>query len=335
MNARAQFLEKRNSGIGGSDIGAILGLSRFKSAVDVWLEKTGRKESPSESTLQQRFGIIGEEFVAKEYTKKTGSKVVRFNSQLVHPEHSFIIGNVDRLVVPEGKSVAHHMGQIRTDRGMEAKCVSAFAGGEWGDDTSDDVPAFYYAQCAWYQALTGCQYWDLAALIGNHRFEVYSFDRDPQLEKMVISKAIEFWNKHVLTDVPPEPQSVDDIAALYPKSEEGKKAIANAEIAATVEKIKNNKAILKSLENQLETEMLCVKQFMLDCDLLIDSEGNALLSWKNNKDSKKTDYEKAFNDLLEMFSQYKMLCDPAQIKNEIIDRHTKTTAGARVFRLLK
>lgn len=331
---REQFLENRRKGLGGSDIGAILGLSKFRSPVDVWLSKTGRKPIDHESTLPQRFGIFGESFVAQEYTAKTGLDVVRYNKQLVHPEHDFIIGNIDRLVIPQGASIAHHMGQIRTDRGMEAKCVSAYAGGEWGDDDSDDVPPFYLAQCAWYRILTGCKYWDLAALIGNHRFEVYQFETDKDLEQMLLAVAVEFWTKHVLPDIPPPPRSAEDVAALFPKSEEGRKAIADAELAATVEAIRVKKEQLKALEAALESDVIAVKSCIADASELVTETGKVLVTWKNNKDGKKIDYESAFNDALYWAAQ-RLNEDIFGLQAELLAKYTKTTQGARVFLLKK
>jgi putative phage-type endonuclease len=334
---REDFLNARRAGIGGSDVGAILGLSKFSSPVDVWLSKTGRKPVDYESTLPQRFGMFGEAFVAQEYTAKTGLDVVRYNKQLVHSEHSFILGNVDRLVIPAGKSIAHHMGQIRTDRGMEAKCVSAYAGGEWGDDESDDVPPFYLAQCAWYRILTGCTYWDLAALIGNHRFEVYQFATDRDLEQMLVAVAVEFWNKHVLADVPPAPRSAEDVAALFPKSEEGRKAIADAELAKRVEAIRARKDAIKSLESALEDDMVAVKGHMQVAEALtlVTETGKVLATWKNNKDGKKTDYEAAFGEVMNSI----MVSDGSEYaKNlhlELMAKYTKTTPGPRVFLLKK
>ena len=84
MNTREEFLLARRAGLGGSDIGAILGLSPYLTPVDVWAEKTGRATAQDE-TLQMRFGTYAEEFVAREYTAKTGHAVQRFTSMLRHP----------------------------------------------------------------------------------------------------------------------------------------------------------------------------------------------------------------------------------------------------------
>ena len=117
----------------GSDIGAILGLSPYKTPVDVWAEKTRRAE-PVRETLQMRFGTFAEEFVASEYSVITGRAVQRYTPMLRHPTAP-LIGHVDRLVIPEGQKRASHQREIRTDTLLEAKTASAFAAfreEEWG-----------------------------------------------------------------------------------------------------------------------------------------------------------------------------------------------------------
>lgn len=47
--ARDEFLHRRRAGIGGSDIAAILGLSKYKTAYDVWLDKRGEAPAEDES----------------------------------------------------------------------------------------------------------------------------------------------------------------------------------------------------------------------------------------------------------------------------------------------
>lgn len=221
MNAREEWLVQRKVGLGGSDIGAILGLSPYRTAVDVWMDKTGRAAGQDE-TLQMRFGTYAEEFVAREYTAKTGRAVQRFTSML-HHQSAPIIGNVDRLVIPEGAKVASHKGEVRTDRGLECKTASAFASfnsDEWGEEGTDQVPASYLVQCATYMALTGCPRWDLAVLFGNQEVRIYNLARDLDLEAEIINRASEWWMNHVIADVAPEPSNMHDCKALFPRVEE-------------------------------------------------------------------------------------------------------------------
>jgi hypothetical protein len=49
MLINQDFSVDRSKYIGGSDIGAILGLSRFRSPLEVWMEKTGKETKQLDS----------------------------------------------------------------------------------------------------------------------------------------------------------------------------------------------------------------------------------------------------------------------------------------------
>ena len=212
---REQFLAERRSGLGGSDIGAILGLSKYKTPVQVWLEKTGRADD-QEASLPMRFGSFAEDFVASEYEKRTGRIVQRFSSMLRHPTAP-LIGHVDRLVVPDGAKSASFRREIRTDTGLECKTASSYevSSPDWGEEGTDQIPAGYLVQCAAYMALTGCSRWDLAVLFGNHEFRVYRLLRDLELEAEIIARASEWWERHVIHGDMPDPSTIEDVRALY------------------------------------------------------------------------------------------------------------------------
>ncbi len=98
---QANQLKNRHLSLGGSDIGAILGLSPFKSPLAVWMEKTGKEVKPVDS-LPLRFGSFVEEFVANEYTKATGFALSADDTTRIHPQYRFMSGNIDRYIHEEG-----------------------------------------------------------------------------------------------------------------------------------------------------------------------------------------------------------------------------------------
>lgn len=329
-------LQERKSSIGGADIGVILGLSKWKTRVQLWLEKTGRDTKQDATTIPQEFGIFAEEFVAQQYQKRTKRRVEVYEHKIVHPENPLFTGNVDRLVIPDGSQIASFNGEIRADRGMEAKAVSAYCGGEWGDDDSDDVPAMYMAQCQWYIGLhPKFRYWDLAALIGNGRFEVYPFIRDNDMIEMLQARAAEFWANHIVKDVAPEPVSEADVLALFPKHTPAKTVAANEDILNAVAHLKALKENLTITEKEKDQVSVLIKNFMQDSEalVLVDGNGKPITTWKNNKDSVKTDWEEAYQELLRKVEINKLI-PPAEfdgLRKEIVARHTTTKTGSRVF----
>lgn len=313
----AAFHAERMQGLGGSDLGPVLSLPGFRTAVDVWAEKTGRVP-PSESNLQMRFGTFAEEFVAQEYTASTGQRVQRFNPMLRHPTAP-LIGHVDRLVVPAGQKVASHKSEIRTDRLLECKTASAFAAmhqDQWGEAGTDQVPMTYLVQVATYRILTGCQYADLAVLFGNQDFRVYHLMRDEELEQMIVAKATEWWQRHVVADVPPEPVCDADVKLLYPRSAPAKTVEADDTVLHQISILRDMKAKANEYEAAAEAAAVAIKASMGDAEALT-WQGETLATWKSAKDSIRTDW--------------KAVATEAMADSFLIQKHTTTTSGSRRF----
>ena len=116
---RHGWLSIRRKGIGGSDAAKVLGLSKWGGPLTVFLDKTGRlpmeDDEPSEAAY---WGTTLEDVVAREFSKRTGLRVQRRNAMFHHPDHPWMIANVDRVIVG-------------SNRGLECKTVSAFKADEW------------------------------------------------------------------------------------------------------------------------------------------------------------------------------------------------------------
>lgn len=322
MNAREDWLLARRAGLGGSDIGAILGLSKYRTPVDVWMEKTGRTPG-QEETLQMRFGTYAEEFVAREYCAQTGRAVQRYTNML-HHKNAPVLGNVDRLVVPEGAKIASHKGEIRTELGLECKTASAFAAynaDEWGEAGTDAVPMSYLVQCATYMALTGCPLWDLAVLFGNQEVRIYNLKRDQDLEGEIIARATEWWNRYVVADIAPDPTSEEDTKKLFPR-DNGKAIEITPQVLVAFERLRSIKSDIKALEEDEQAQRDIILPFMADATEL-SYQGTTLATWKAPKPGKKTDWKAAAEEVAALIP----------IGQQIIENHTKTVEGSRRFLL--
>jgi len=69
-----QWLAERKKGIGGSDVGAILGVNPYRSRMDVWLDKTGRGGEVADNYAMAR-GRAMEPFLRQAFCNETGLKV--------------------------------------------------------------------------------------------------------------------------------------------------------------------------------------------------------------------------------------------------------------------
>lgn len=278
---RDAWLAERKQGIGGSDAAAILGLSPWSTAVTVWLDKTGRS-NPKPETEAMRIGTELEDYVARSYERETGRSVRRF-TKMVHKD--CLLGNFDRLVIPEGEKVASHMGEIRTDLLLECKTSSV--------DWLDGVPLYYQTQVQHYMGLEPkLQHADVACLFLVHKhFEIHRVERDDEVIATMQERLREWWNAYVATDLPPPPASEDDCKALWARSNPGKTVTATREIedaVALLRDLRRKREEAEDAEKSLEEKIKCA---MGDAELLSSVDGMTLATWKTGRDKTVVDWK--------------------------------------------
>lgn len=182
---REEWLKNRLNGVGGADVGAILGFNPYCTPYKLWLEKTCRLNNDEDSEAMRQ-GRDLEDYVAKRFEEATGKKVYRSGFSYQSQEHLFMLANVDRLIVGE-------------NAGLECKTASALTRTKYD---KGDVPASYYAQCMHYMAVTGAEKWYLAVVVLGKGFHWYEVNRDEEEIKALIEAEQEFWD-YVVTDTEP------------------------------------------------------------------------------------------------------------------------------------
>ena len=203
----------RRSSIGGSDAPAVVGLSPWKTALELYLEKTGEVEPPVLDSEYVYWGNIHEEGIARAYADRMDYKVQRVNDTLVHPTLPFITANLDRRVVA-------HEGGLRI--GFEAKSVGeySFRNQEWGEEGTDQVPGHVMIQCMHYLGVTDWDRWDVGALVGGNRLMVYHIHPDATVIETLTDLEKEFWGHVERADPPPadfkHPSTARLIERMYP-----------------------------------------------------------------------------------------------------------------------
>ncbi len=309
MLINQDFTADRSKYLGGSDIGAVLGLSKYRTLLEVWLEKTG-KETLKKSSLPLRFGSFAEEFVASEYSLATGYQLLHDESIRIHPEYPFMSAHIDRFVLGDGN-------ELPPTRILECKTANPFSSGDWGESGSDGVPLSYLCQCVWYMAVTGIAKTDLAVLFGNSDFRVYEITKDPELEELVLQRAAAFWHDYVLKDTPPPVQSEADCQMLFSKGKPSKSVQATA---PTLELIKRLQILNHEIELR-EQELSHIKQTIMsqmgEAELL-SYEGQTLATWKAPKPSFRLDAKRLEAEQPDLCGAYKI---PIQNSRRLLIKH--------------
>ena len=246
---KLQWLKERQCGIGGSDVGAILGVNKYKTPFEVYLEKTEPITEVGEQSESAYWGDQFEEVVAKEFEKRTGKKVRRDRKHYKHKEYSFMVANIDRKVVGENAI-------------LECKTANQYLANEWQDD---EVPASYLLQVQHYLFVTGAEVGYIAVLIGGQKFVWKEVQRDEELIEVIIEAEKEFWK--MVQDKTPPALDGSSAAEKYLKerckeAEEDKSIELGFEYKDKIKtyldmkvQLKNFETQVKELENQIKFEI--------------------------------------------------------------------------------
>ncbi len=285
---REEWLEFRKKGLGGSDTAAVCGISKYKTPVELWMEKTKQVES-KEAGEAAYWGTIMEPHIREEFTRRTGLEVRRELSILQHTEHPFMFANVDGVV-----SDPIHGNYI-----FEAKTANAFLQDQW----VETIPDAYQLQVQHYLAVTDYRGAYVAVLIGGNTFKWYYIPRDDELISMLVRLEERFWN-YVTTNTPPPIDGSDAaselLRGLYPSSKVNKIILPD-----------NALELLKQFEEASERE----KQAEVEKqeaenklkELLQDNEsgsvGERTVSWKS-VESERLDSKRLKSELPDIYSKY-------------------------------
>jgi putative phage-type endonuclease len=278
--AEAQWHELRRRGIGGSDAAAVAGFNPWKSKVGVYLEKTGQVE-PQIAGEAAYWGNQMEDVVAKEFSKRTGLKVKRSNILYRHPEHQFMLGNIDRLITDNGRKGI-----------LECKTASAFLKDDWiipgteNTDFADRVPDHYMIQLQHYLKTLELDFGFFAVLIGGNTFKMKYVERDNQMIDYLIKLESEFWNNHITKGIPPMMDGTDAstnlLNYLYPTSKPESIIQLSSEAETLIDQIAEAQKEVKAAELKLDTAKNQIKSMMEDNEIAMYG-GEKVFTWKSSE----------------------------------------------------
>lgn len=175
----------RRKYIGSSDAPALMGVDPYRSASDVYLEKTG----------------IAEGFAGNEHTER---------GNLLEPvvltwAARQLSGFIERDVMFSGGHLCVNLdAHCPNEFSVEAK--TATNADEWGEQGTDQVPERVIIQCHHGFAITGYRLAYVPVLLpvfGRFEFRMYRVERDDALASAVAEHGERFWREHVQARVPP------------------------------------------------------------------------------------------------------------------------------------
>ncbi len=240
--SRADWLALRRTGIGGSDAGAIMGMSKWASPLSVWADKRGLlPETPDNDAMAygRKMEPVLREWFAEQFEKQEHlpCTVTPFTCMLRSAAFSWAIADLDGMV-----NLAP--GRIPADTGgLELKTADAFSQARYWKD--GELPDGYYCQVQHYMAVTGWPFFYVFCLLGKKPIIRYVPRNDAFINTLMKAEKV-LWQMVLDNDMPaPSGMDCDDdvLSVLYQGG--GAESISIQELDGTMESLVNLRQEIK------------------------------------------------------------------------------------------
>lgn len=252
---REAWLAERRTLLTASDVPAALGLSPWKSPLELWAEKTGTVEAEDIGGRDAvKWGLRLERPVAEGYAEDTGRVVSMW------PQHTVKRSSIcDWLgATPDALQEAP---EFPNEGALQIKTASAYKKSDW----AEEPPIYYQVQLQTELFVTGMPWGTLAALIGGQQLVWFDQTRNDRFLDAMLPKLEAFWELVKTKTPPPVGGSESDariLAKLYAK-DNGEEIFltdpglcqAATDLAGAKEKIKELEALETASKNQLVAAM--------------------------------------------------------------------------------
>lgn len=202
---RDSWLQQRLTGIGASEISAVMDSNRHEAALKVYARKIGALSIEDDEPEEPAYwGSKLERIVAEEFTLRTSMPHEWQGDLLRSTIYPWAMCTLDGLVIGADNNP------------LECKTTTVYLEDDWADGT----PYYYVLQCQQQMLVTGTGRCYVACLIGGQRFVWDVVERDERLISRIIVAGNEFWQR-VQDRNPPAPDGSES-------SEEALRALAGA-----------------------------------------------------------------------------------------------------------
>lgn len=285
-DAGSAWYQARMRGIGGSDAAAILGLSRYKTPLQVYREKRG-EAGPTPDNWRMQVGRIMEPAIRQFYADTTGTTVRIPDGIITCQDHPCMLANLDGY----------------TDEPRVVEIKTAASGREWGEPGSPDIPQEYLCQVHHYMIVTGFPVADVVVSINNRDPVIYTVEADRDLHEMMVEEEEQFWTC-VQNGIPPEPVTFAEAVQKYGKLSVAGVVEASREIVGAVDRLKVVRGSMKALEAEeedLKAEIILALAGQGDT---LTRDGKPIATYKMSKGSARFDIEAFRSVHADLYQQF-------------------------------
>lgn len=304
-NKRA-WLRARRSGLGASETAAVLGLSPWKTALDVYLDKTGPEPvADVETSEATAWGNLLEPVVARRTVRVHPElgKLVPTPGLLAHPEHSWMLATIDFGLADRGSRSA----PVRELLEVKTTSVHNYRA-NWIDGVP---PAMIQVQCQQQMAVTGLDVAWVTCFVGGDSgpgrlAKPYPVQRSEAVIEQLITYGGAWWSEFVLAGKRPEPTFADrsKLAALYPADDSLDSVPVTDELETALADLLDARRRIKEEEEREAAAVFKLKTAMGSRTAIAGPDGDVLVTWKEQT-SRRLDQKALAADHPELVKQYK------------------------------
>jgi putative phage-type endonuclease len=292
---RALWLEERRKGIGGSDVAAIMGISPWKTAYQVYQEKRGEVKDWKGTDIMD-WGRRMEPAIRQYYSDTTGRSVRLPDKIMYHKEYPFMLASLD------GFTDCRRIVEIKTAR----------SGHGWGDPGTNEIPDYYAVQVQHYMLVTGFEVADVPVSIAGGSPVLYEVPANPEVQQLILEACKEFWQR-VIDGNPPEPVTYSDAVARFGKvSTVGDVPVTDVDRQRVMDlrSVREKITELETQEEDLKGKLII--SLGEKGDALITPEGVPLVTYKMAKGKVSIDTKSLQKEMPEVYAKYMKTGEPSR-----------------------
>jgi putative phage-type endonuclease len=304
MTITREQLIARKKGIGASDVAAIIGVSKYKGPLDLYIEKTSENVLFDEKeNIPAELGNELEPYILRKYSERTGRET-HIVPTVYHPVFPYMFVNPDGIdnfnCLVECKSV--------DDRNVHL----------WGEPGTADIPYPYLLQVAYGCAILNAPCAYVVALFGKRRVEIFKYERHETLESNILKLVQRFWEDHVLKRMPPKALSDKETIRCMNnvKSKSSTSKEMDAQTCAAYEDMLTLMNERDQIEERIESKKAFLCSFLNDTEELVDLSGKTVVSYKTI-DSSRFDMDSFKKDHPKIYEEFKR---PSSMRRFIVKK---------------
>jgi len=267
----AEWHSLRKNGIGASESPAVLGEHPYLSRIELWAHKTEKLPDDEFENEAMEWGHELEPIIARKAAKRLGVDIFdegRFNL-VVHPNVPYLFATIDRRAESP---------KFDGPGAVECKNTSAYLSKAW----QDSGPLHAQIQLQTQLEVRVWNWGVLAGLVGGNSLAAHLADRDKEMGEIIVNEVGEFWDQHVMKDIPPEPDASESARRTLHKlhaEDRGTTVMLPAESLKWVEQRKVGKALIQTGEEKVDEAENQLKAIMGDATWA-KIPGGGRLQWK-------------------------------------------------------